>query len=1271
MADIRLKKISVENSQLIIQDGNVSITNTNISDSILNGALISNGGISINCTYNSISSSNGGSFTIGGGAGIMKDLYIGEGLILDSLNSTIKVNGISEYRLFLDNIINKQFYISLDGIDKSFELTEEGIYINNDTPSLNFTTGALRILGGLTINCTEESVSITNGGALTIFGGSSIVKKLFVGGGIESIQHSNIIGNLYTTTNGNIGIGVTNPSSKLSITPDSLGSKLTLGGIGDKHFGFGITDNQLNYDVNNTNDDHVFFSNSKNGDGIELVRIKGTGNVGIGTSVPMYKLDIGGSLRITSGGLLATYDCNTIGSIFTTGGNVGINTTSPYGKLHIVLNDATESGDITEYDDTYIVFGSLSSGVGIGYNSTDGGVITCLSQSNIWKDILYRADNHIFYSSGLTEVLRMTTSGNIGIGTSVPGQKLDIVGNLRITEGSLIATFNSNTVGSIITTGGNVGIGTTSPTDNLHILSNNPTLKLQTNLGNNVENCGTLLLQQTNNSGVRMRYDGRSSTEAFLIETLTTGTSNSVIVISNSFGKEGYMGIGTTSPTHKLHVNGDCFISGDISVGSLTTISGKVGINNTNPTNNLDINTDTRITDILIVEKEISSSNSSTGALIIKNGGLSIDCTENATSYTSGGAFTISGGVSINKELYVNDNINMKGIMKIENTINSTTSSSGALQVYGGVGIIKNLSVGGEIYSDKLVILNTDSASNLTTGSIITNGGITIKSSENATSSTSGGGLNIFGGMGVKKDFYIDGNEFKKGTSNYYSESNQIIQVYNSSNEKIYSFDRDYFTNTLSISRYNAGLFVEKTFEISQTGGNFIFNNTTNSTNQTTGSVIIKGGISINSTENSINGTVGGALSVYGGQSIAKDLNIGGKLYILNTDQSVDISSGSVIVHGGVGIWKNLNVNGNTTINGDLYVNGNTTSLSSTNTVLEDNIVVLNSAPSGIKDSGFIITRFQEDNDGGFGDIVNETTYIDFQIPNQSGMANNEIKLSSSANSTNDYYKNWWIKVTSGFSNNQVRKITGYDGSTKIATLSSSWTDQNPAESDNVFLYNRSYVGLVYNETDDIFVFGSTLEDPGATSVMLTDNIKVKIGDLIISGITPSNNASTGSLVLNGGLSINSTVNATSNTVGGGLTINGGGAIRKKLYVGEELYVNNINFTPNQGDQWKSSIFAANNNQISPQIITGLELDSNIWGFDMFLTARLNADNNLYANYHLRGVNKIDTWEIVKTYVGDDMGIEFYITNAGEIQYTSPNFVDFISLDFKWRMFVN
>ena len=131
-------------------------------------------------------------------------------------------------------------------------------------------------------------------------------------------------------------------------------------------------------------------------------------------------------------------------------------------------------------------------------------------------------------------------------------------------------------------------------------------------------------------------------------------------------------------------------------------------------------------------------------------------------------------------------------------------------------------------------------------------------------------------------------------------------------------------------------------------------------------------------------------------------------------------------------------------MNGNLTVNGTTTSIDTTNTVITDNILVLNSGPVGSTDSGILVQRYQQDNNSGGGDVVNDTIYVSDTLPLQGSVTNTQIKLSNSASSVDNYYVNWWIKVASGFSSNQVRRIVAYNGALRTATVSSVWSSQNP-----------------------------------------------------------------------------------------------------------------------------------------------------------------------------------------------------------------------------------
>ena len=86
-----------------------------------------------------------------------------------------------------------------------------GIFTNiSTTVSTSATTGALVLDGGLGINNTTDSVSITNGGAMTIAGGAAIAKKLFVGGNVLSRNALVVATDTGTSIGGTVVLGYPN-----------------------------------------------------------------------------------------------------------------------------------------------------------------------------------------------------------------------------------------------------------------------------------------------------------------------------------------------------------------------------------------------------------------------------------------------------------------------------------------------------------------------------------------------------------------------------------------------------------------------------------------------------------------------------------------------------------------------------------------------------------------------------------------------------------------------------------------------------------------------------------------------------------------------------------------------------------------------------------------------------------------------------------------------------------------------------------------------------
>ena len=188
-----------------------------------------------------------------------------------------------------------------------------------------------------------------------------------------------------------------------------------------------------------------------------------TGRVGIGNSAPAYPLDVTGTVNATAfrgdGSQLTglptgggTSQWTTSGtSIYYNGGNVGIGEAAPDNLLDVLSNGTALPAEITAYNTgTGNSFGLLRLFRQSSATSAQAGLIFSLQNSTpARKEYGYiaarirtntagtEAGDLIFSTTdaGITRVerMRITSSGNVGIGTTAPTSLLHVNGTLTAT----------------------------------------------------------------------------------------------------------------------------------------------------------------------------------------------------------------------------------------------------------------------------------------------------------------------------------------------------------------------------------------------------------------------------------------------------------------------------------------------------------------------------------------------------------------------------------------------------------------------------------------------------------------------------------------------------------------------------------------------------------------------------------------------------------------------------------------------------------------------
>jgi len=103
------------------------------------------------------------------------------------------------------------------------------------------------------------------------------------------------------------------------------------------------------------------------------------------------------------------------------------------------------------------------------------------------------------------------------------------------------------------------------------------------------------------------------------------------------------------------------------------------------------------------------------------------------------------------------------------------------------------------------------------------------------------------------------------------------------------------------------------------------------------------------------------------------------------------------------------------------------------------------------------------------------------------------------------------------------------------------------------------------------------------------------------------------------------------------------------------------------GDINETSFSAANNQTLAANVTGLLFSNASVRSAKIQLSSFIDATGDLYEEFELRVIQRGADWVISSNSIGDDSGLVFSITTAGQVQYTSTNITGFVSNTIKFR----